>query len=186
MPSSIQRQRSRLLFFLQKLTTSNSLDKQQVNEIVTFVSNYLEKQFLNTNGDQFVQVHGDFQPTNIICGFDIALEPQSRFIGAIDFEHTHLMVPAYDVGYFLAQLHFQFRHHSDVYREGLSEEFIEWWQEKLCASGPTDIVQQVSFFSLLTNISIMAFLVMMGQGASEDISTLLHRCEAQMVRLQRC
>lgn len=182
--SSIQYQRSRFAFFMEKLSTIPGRDMQAIAELAKFVGDYQER-VLSGDSVQFVQVHGDFQPTNIICGFEIAQEPESRFIGAIDFEHTHQMAPAYDVGYFLAQLQYQFRHNKQVYREGLSEEFIGWWQEKLCMHCPTGIVQQVEFFKLLTNLSILAFLVMVGRGTSEDSMALLRQGQEQMQRIQR-
>lgn len=182
--SSIQYHRNRFAFFTEKLFSIASLNKQGVGELIAFVGHYQER-FLSSDGVQFVQVHGDFQPTNIICGFDIAQEPESRFIGAIDFEHTHQMMPAYDVGYFLAQLQYQFRHDGDVYEDGLCEEFIGWWQEKLCMDFPAEVVLQVKFFKFLTNLSIIAFLVMVGQGTSEDSNALMRQGKEQMQEIQQ-
>jgi aminoglycoside phosphotransferase (APT) family kinase protein len=72
------------------------------------------KRIHSETGEGLVQNHGDFHPKNIIIGQDRGQDISTVFVSVIDFANTILFSPAFDVGYFVAQLRYQLREHPEV------------------------------------------------------------------------
>lgn len=136
-----------------------------------------EEELFRLQQSRFVQIHGDYHPKNIIIGQDRMQDISTLFISVIDFDNSLVFDPAFDVGGFLSQFRYQFRHFPrllDNYRE---EEFILSYLEKRNEPG-NDFAERVKLFRVRTNLSIANYLLKVGKGNSCDLESILSDSEA--------
>ncbi len=131
---------------------------------------------------RFVQVHGDYHPKNIIIGQDRMQDISTLFISVIDFDHSLLFDPAFDVGGFLAQFAYQFRHFPRIRQNCREEDFLEAYLGKR-RDVRDDFADRVQLFRVRANLSIANYLVKVGQGQSPDLDQLLAESETLMHNL---
>jgi 3',5'-nucleoside bisphosphate phosphatase len=160
---------------LQKyISAFSEIDHQFTRRAREIVETILEAEteiFLRHPGS-LAQGHGDFNPKNIFIGHDNPHDPETIFVAAIDFDSSHVMLPAFDVGTFLAQFRNQFYPHPEV-RQKVSESlFLESYLE--AAEHPVgDFLSQVELFRARTNMSIAYYLIKVGLGESENLWRVL-------------
>jgi len=136
-----------------------------------------EQELLERGEARFVQVHGDYHPKNIIIGQDRMQDIATLFISVIDFDNSILFDPAFDVGAFLSQFRYQFRHHPRIRRYCREEDFLKAYLGKR-RDVADDFAERVRLFRVRANLSIANYLVKVGQGNSPDLDQLLADSEA--------
>ncbi len=136
-----------------------------------------EEELFAGEGERFVQVHGDYHPKNIIIGQDRMQDIATIFISVIDFDNSFLFDPAFDVGAFLSQFAYQFRHFPRVRGYCREEDFLEAYLGKRREPGD-DFAERVRLFRVRANLSIANYLLKVGQGDSPDLERLLAESEA--------
>jgi 3',5'-nucleoside bisphosphate phosphatase len=136
-----------------------------------------EEELLERGDARFVQVHGDYHPKNIIIGQDRMQDISTLFISVIDFDNSLLFDPAFDVGAFLAQFRYQFRHFPRVRKNCREEDFFAAYLGKRRDPGD-DFAERVRLFRVRANLSIANYLLKVGQGDSPDLDQLLAESEA--------
>lgn len=172
-----RRERRRLEGYVRAFETTGNPRLAEVRHLVDRVRE-AELHLLATRGQDLVQVHGDFHPRNVIIGHDRAQDPRTVFASVIDFDAAFSFLPAFDVGYFLAQFRHQLRDRPAVRDRHPREAFRDTWRRHLPGPEPADLVAQVDFFELRGGLSIAAYLVKVGRGQSPEMDDLLDRCLA--------
>lgn len=142
----------------------------------------LEAGLLATEGDDFIQGHGDFHPKNILIGQDNLDNRDSLFVAAIDFESSLCLPPAFDVGCFLAQYRNQFYPYPEVRERYPEELFLNAYLEEAPVLA-NDFPAQVHLFRARTNLGIAAYLIKLGLGESEDLWRVLLEAEQALSHL---
>jgi Ser/Thr protein kinase RdoA (MazF antagonist) len=122
----------------------------------------------------FVQCHGDYHPKNIIIGQDHMHDPDTQFISVIDFNNKIQFLPAFDVGYFLAQFQSQFSERPEIVSHYNDELFVSAYRQSISKKDP-DFDTQLSFFKLRANLSIAAYLIKVGKGESREMEDIIAR-----------
>ncbi len=140
-----------------------------------------EEELFRRSGENFVQVHGDYHPKNIIIGQDRMQDIATLFISVIDFDKSLLFDPAFDVGAFLAQFRYQFRHHPRVREYCREEDFLNVYLGKRRKPGD-DFAERVRLFRVRANLSIANYLLKVGRGRSSDLENILAEAEALIDR----
>jgi hypothetical protein len=138
-----------------------------LDELIRWIERLEERLYANHAGE-LLQVHGDFQPDNIILGQDMPCDPATEFVAAIDFDRSMLCDPARDVGYFIAQSLFQFRAVEGAAATFSAAELGAYWARAAGMRSSAACAWKVRFFMIRAQCSIMAFLVMVGMGASKE------------------
>jgi 3',5'-nucleoside bisphosphate phosphatase len=135
-----------------------------------------EEELLERGEARLVQVHGDYHPKNIIIGQDRMQDISTLFISVIDFDNSLLFDPAFDVGAFLSQFRYQFRHFPRIRGYCREEDFLKAYLGKR-RDVMDDFVERVRLFRVRANLSIANYLVKVGQGDSPDLDQLLAESE---------
>jgi hypothetical protein len=144
---------------------------RKASELIDFVKKWEEKLFSEKN-QEFIQIHGDFHPKNIIIGYDRLHDPSTMFISVIDFNNSILMPGAFDAGYFLAQFNAQFSAHPEILKNYTHLIFTETYLNEL-SHKPDDITRLMEFFKTRGRLSIAAFYVKVGKGESPEMAELM-------------
>lgn len=175
------REVARLDRYLERFTAIGHRQTRKAREIIEAVKEE-EAVIAAMHGDAMVQGHGDYHPKNIFLGQDILENRGTRFVAAIDFESSHVLPRAFDVGCFLAQFRNQFFPHQHIlhcYPEAL---FIDAYLKNSDTVEP-DFLRQVELFRARTNMSIAAYLIKVGMGDSEDLWRVLVEAERAIANL---
>jgi hypothetical protein len=141
-----------------------------------------ERRLVEERPGSCVQGHGDYHLKNILIGQDSMDRRETLFVAAIDFESSHCMPRAFDVGCFLAQLRNQLYGHPEL----LSQLPEELFTQAYCEASTEldgDFLRQVELYRARTNLSIAAFLIKLGLGESEDVWRLLVEAEQALTCL---
>jgi aminoglycoside phosphotransferase (APT) family kinase protein len=128
--------------------------------------------------DDFVLVHGDYHPKNIIIGQDKMQDISTLFISVIDFGNAMLFSPAFDVGYFLEQFQNQLRSYPRLIKAYRAEEFTALYMDEAHVPDRDEFLSRVNMFRIRAGLSIGAFLIRVGKGDSEDMGELMKRLYA--------
>jgi hypothetical protein len=123
---------------------------------------------------RFVQNHGDFHPKNIIIGHDRGQDFSTVYVSVIDFANALPFAPAFDVGYFRAQLTHQLRGYPAVLERQSPEVFLKHYLAG-AELPPGDFEGEVRFFEARANMSIASFLIKVGKGESPDMAEVIRR-----------
>jgi aminoglycoside phosphotransferase (APT) family kinase protein len=142
-----------------------------LDELIGWIERLEERLYASHAGD-LLQVHGDFQPDNIILGQDMSCDPATEFVAAIDFDRSMLCDPARDVGYFIAQSLFQFREVDGAAAAFPVMQLGAYWASAAGIRSTAGCAWKVKFFMIRAQCSIMAFLVMVGMGASNEFDEI--------------
>lgn len=177
----LERERSHLEKCLSAFTEARHRQTRRAREIVETILQ-LERELIARNPDQLVQGHGDFNPRNILVGYDVPENPESRFIAAIDFDSSSCIPPSLDVGTFVAQFRNQFFHHGEVLRKVSEKDFLDAYLEAAEGYG-ADFLAQVELFRARANIDISYYLLKVGLGGSENLWRVLVESDQALARL---
>ena len=177
----LEREPERLQKYLSAFTGMHHKYTRRVLEIVETI---LEKErvLFRRYPQLLTQGHGDFNPKNILIGYDRPADQDSCFVAAIDFDSSYCMLPAFDVGTFLAQYRNQFFPHREVLRNLPEQVFLDAY---LRAAAPlsADFLQQVELYRARANLSIAYYLIKVGLGKSENMWRVLVETDHALARL---
>ena len=134
-----------------------------------------EKAIYRDRQGMLVQGHGDFHPKNIFTEED----ENGLYLGAIDFDSSYVLPPAFDVGTFLAQFMNQFYHEPEVEERISNEVFLEAYMRHADEPGE-DFISQVNLFKARCCLSIIYYLVKVGLGDSENFWHVLVEAERSL------
>jgi predicted metal-dependent phosphoesterase TrpH/thiamine kinase-like enzyme len=148
--------------------------KRLIHAIKTF-----EEGLFENESNSFILVHGDYHPKNVIIGQDRMHDVSTVFISVIDFGNAMLFHRAFDVGYFIAQFHNQFRDYPHVLQNFKDEDFINKYCDAYSQKQSNKFLTAVNLFRIRANMSIGAYLIKVGKGDSED----MHQIIAQSLTL---
>ncbi len=141
-----------------------------------------ETEIIERNPRALTQGHGDFNPKNVFIGQDNPDDPQTVFVAAIDFDGSHVMLPSFDVGTFMAQFRNQFFHHAEVSRKVSEDLFLQSYLEA-AEDRPVDFLSQVDLYKARTNMSIAYYLIKVGLGDSENLWRVLVEADQALTGL---
>ena len=136
----------------------------------------MEEDLFEKNSRDFIQVHGDYHPKNIIIGQDRMQDVSTVFVSVIDFDSSLLFHPLFDVGCFISQCAHQFYFFPRVREFYAPETFLEAY----CAGREGEagrVDRLLPLFRIRANLSIAAFLIKVGKGESEEMAALLEDSE---------
>ena len=170
--TTVKRERRRFVSYLDAFRRSHSPYLALATEALETIRAREEALFADAPA-RFVQNHGDFHPKNVIIGQDRGQDISTVFVSVIDFANATPFVPAFDVGYFCAQLRYQLREHPAVLERQSPEAFLEAYVAG-GTPGPS-FADEVRFFEGRASMSIAAFLIKVGKGESPDMAGLMAR-----------
>ncbi len=163
----------KLLSYHAKFANTRNPYTSAAHEIIDFLRNHERRLYSEAQREILVQVHGDFQPDNIIVGQDLPLNPETDFAAAVDFDQSFLSDPAFDIGYFFAQVSFQFRGSPHILQSVSFDSIGAYWAAGMDMPFDTACKNRLRLAILYANISIMAFLIMVGMGTSRELRELM-------------
>jgi len=166
-----KKERRRFRSYLEKFRQSGSPHLGRAERLLELIAKREERLFAEA-AESFIQVHGDYHPKNIIIGQDRSHDFSTLFVSVVDFDSSILFRPAFDVGYFLSQFEYQFRHHPRVRERYGAETFIDAYLRE-AKDIPGGFEKEVAFFRARANLNIAAYLNKMGKGESEEMKHLL-------------
>lgn len=134
-----------------------------------------EKEIYRERADMLVQGHGDFHPKNIFVGED----DEGMYAGAIDFDSSYVLPPAFDVGAFLAQFMNQFYNEPEILNKVSSDIFLAEYMNN-ARDTPADFLALTNLFKARCCLSIIYYLVKVGLGDSENFWRVLVEAERSL------
>jgi len=171
------REKKKFLSYANTLYNTGNSSLNKALKLLEFVEKAEEEIFLG-NTRKFVLNHGDYHPKNIIIGHDMAQDPGSLYVSAIDFANSFSFLPAFDVGYFLAQFASQFHDHPEILKRYSENAFLAAYAGLKSLS--SEFKKQVKFFKVRANLSIANYLIRVGKGESPELRTLITKSTALM------
>ncbi|MDR1941285.1 MAG: phosphotransferase [Endomicrobium sp.] len=115
----------------------------------------------------FIFLHGDYHPGNIIIGQDDSKDPDSSFVSVIDFNNSINFVKEFDAGYFLAQYQSQFSDEKELLDSLTQDLFLKTYFDAQSVSQKE--LNDAMFFKLRAYLSIASFFHSMGMGESQKM-----------------
>lgn len=137
-----------------------------------------EDDLLANSRREFVLVHGDYHPKNIIIGQELMQDIGTLYVSVVDFGSVLEFHPAFDVGYFISQFQSQLRDYPGVIENYPVEDFVRTW---LGASGRHDspgFRRALTLFRIRANLSIASYLIHLGMGESRNMEEIMARSMA--------
>lgn len=171
-PDTVKRERRRFSSYLASFRSTRSPHLAQAKALVEAVQEHEERIFA-TRQDDFIQIHGDYHPKNIIIGQDRMQDLGTLFVSVIDFGSAMSFVPAFDVGYFLAQFAYQLLAHPTVIERYPAHAFLQAYADTLGEPLRDDFRREVDLFRIRASLSIASFLIKVGKGISPDMDYLM-------------
>jgi thiamine kinase-like enzyme len=168
------REKQRFASYEKAFERSGSPYLNQIHHLIATVKSFEEGLF-TTSSDEFVLLHGDYHPKNIIIGQDKMQDISTLFISVIDFGNAMLFSPAFDVGYFLEQFQNQLRFYPRLIKAYRAEEFTALYLDEAHVPDRDEFLGRVNMFRIRAGLSIGTFLIRVGKGESEDMSELMKR-----------
>jgi predicted metal-dependent phosphoesterase TrpH/aminoglycoside phosphotransferase (APT) family kinase protein len=171
----LQREEQRLQRYLERFTDIGHRHARKAGAIREAVMDH-ERRLVEERPGSCIQGHGDYHLKNILIGQDSMDRRDTLYVAAIDFESSHCMPRAFDVGCFLAQLRNQLYGQPELRRQLPEELFTQAYCEA-STELDDDFLRQVELYRARTNLSIAAYLIKVGLGESEDVWRLLVEAE---------
>lgn len=171
----LAREEKRFAAYARAFASTGNPHTTTAHRMIEAVSAY-EAAAVRDHAGLFVVCHGDFHPKNIIIGQDRMQDPDTRFVSVIDFEKHIGFLPAFDVGYFLAQYDNQFAGLPEIRARYNPAVFLDAYR---AAAGPAapDFDRQVALSALRGNLSIAGYLIKVGKGESPEMDAVIHRSQ---------
>jgi hypothetical protein len=174
---TLKRERKRLRGYLDSFAATGNPMTAEARKIVEAVGGAQDTLLgaeaqKTSRGREYALCHGDYHPKNIIIGQDISHDTATRFISVIDFGSAIVHLPAFDVGYFLAQFENQFFGEDKILRDFAGRDFIDAYIDELPAGkrprARRELPPMADFYKARANLSIAAFLIKVGKGESPE------------------
>lgn len=177
----MQREPERLARFVSAFSDVGHKFTRRAREIAETILS-TEMKLFHYNGEMLRQGHGDYNPRNILIGQDNPEDPRTIFAAAIDFNDSYCMLPAFDVGTFLAQFRNQFFYHGEVLGKVSESMFLNSYVEA-ADDLPADFRAQVELYRARANMCIAYYLIKVGMGESENLWRVLVEADQSLTRL---
>ncbi len=171
---TISRERHRFETYRRAFEESSSPWLNQARELIDAVRVF-EEDLLANSRHEFVLVHGDYHPKNIIIGQELMHDTGTLYVSVVDFGSVLEFHPAFDVGYFISQFQNQFRDYPAVIESYPVEDFVRAW---LDASGRHDspgFRRALALFRIRANLSIASYLIHLGMGEGRNMEEIMNR-----------
>ncbi len=137
-----------------------------------------EEELLEKNRHEFVLVHGDYHPKNIIIGQELMHDVGTLYVSVIDFGSVLAFHPAFDVGYFISQFQYQLRNYPAVIGNYPAEDFVRAWLDATGRHDSPGFRRALALFRIRANLSIASYLIHLGMGESENMEEIMTRSMA--------
>jgi thiamine kinase-like enzyme/predicted metal-dependent phosphoesterase TrpH len=170
--TTAKREKKRFSSYLNAFVSTNNLYVHDAKRLMYAVERYEEALFEKESGS-FILVHGDYHPKNVIIGQDRMHDVSTVFISVIDFAGAMLFHRAFDVGYFIAQFHNQFRDYPHVLQNLKDKDFVNKYCNAYSQEQSDEFLHAVNLFRIRANMSIGAYLIKVGKGNSEDMGQIM-------------
>lgn len=177
----IEREERKLAAYENTFTTTNNPRLKQAKLLLDFVRAE-ESALTAKHSASFILNHGDFHPKNIIIGQDRMHDPETVFVSVIDFANALETLPAFDVGYYLAQFKSQFAAYPEILKRYTDELFIKTYFGT--AKPPKSFRNEVDLFIIRANLSIANYFMKVGKGESRELYSLVAGSTALMKKLK--
>ncbi len=164
----------RLNGYVNGLHERDNPHRHRVQGISDFVLD-TELQLVRNQPQWLVQCHGDFHLKNIF--YDNA--DGNSCVFAIDFDSSHVVHQAFDVGTFLAQYDNMFYHNRSIFKKAPAELFFETYLHEV-DDVPKEFRQQVHLFRTRAYLSILYYLAKVNMGDSENFWNILLDAEKSL------
>lgn len=165
---SLKKERQRMSSYRHKFESTHSPYLHQAMELIGFVESH-EQQLVSSRAAECVQLHGDYQPHNILIGQDRSLDPATRFISVVDFGSSLELLPAFDIGWFLSHYRHQLRQHLRLLERFSDDTFVKVYADELSSPPQPSLRTDVTFFTLRGFLSIASYLIQVGKGESDEM-----------------
>lgn len=165
----------RLKWYLSGMRNDNHPHLARAEKILSHVLE-LERSMFQNEAKHLVQGHGDFHPKNIFIGQD----SHGPFAGAIDFNSSFVLHPAFDVGTFMAQYMNQFYNQTELKKNVPIDVFLEEYYKHSTFIGP-HFMSYALVCKARCCLSIIYYLVKIGLGESENFWFVLVEAEKSLV-----
>lgn len=167
----LQVEPGRLEFYLTSLIETRHRHLERMREIKNIVWQK-EQELIRSRPEILTQCHGDYHPRNIF----VSRESDGERVTAIDFDNSHLLPRAYDVGAFLAQYTSMFFNEPQVRRHAPADLFLRAYVAR-ARDLPADFAAQVDLFRSRTCLSILYYLAKIDLGDHEIFWRILIEAE---------
>lgn len=168
---TMEKERRRFESYRNSFIKSNNPYFDKIERIIEAVKKE-EEILYKEKRKNFIEIHGDFHPKNIIIGQDRQQDISTLFVSVIDFGSSMLLPATFDVGYFLSQFRSQFYRFPkalDIYREGdFVSQYLKGLEER-----PEDFERQLNLFKLRANLSIASYLIKVGKGEGSEMAAII-------------
>ncbi len=135
-----------------------------------------EQELIRSRPEILTQSHGDYHLKNIFIGQD---ESDETYISVIDFGSSFQQPPAFDVGTFIAQHRNMFFHDVESAQKAPAQMFLDEYL-RVADNPVSDFQNQVHLFIARTYLSILYYLVKVGQSDSENFWSILVEAEKNL------
>lgn len=176
----LAREEKRFASYARAFASTSNPHTATARRMIEAVSAY-ETAAVREHAGAFVLCHGDFHPKNIIIGQDRMQDPDTRFVSVIDFEKHIAFLPAFDVGYFLAQYDNQYAGLPDIRARYTPAVFLDAYRSAAGSVGP-DFERQVALSALRGNLSIAGYLIKVGKGESPEMDAVMERSQSLLAQ----
>ncbi|MBD3241262.1 MAG: phosphotransferase [Chitinivibrionales bacterium] len=181
---SLKKERHRMRSYRHKFESTHSPYLRQANELIGLVESF-ERDAVTARAGECVQLHGDYQPRNILIGQDKSLDPDTRFISVVDFGSSLELLPAFDIGWFLSHFRHQLSSHPRLLARFPDDVFVNAYAGELGAPPPDSFHADVALFTVRGFLSIAAYLIMVGKGESEEMRDVMAQAEGLCAGVSR-
>ncbi len=164
----------RLNLYVKGLHERDNPHRHRVQGIRDFVLDS-ELQLVRNHPHWLVQCHGDFHLKNIF--YDDKDSVTCIFV--IDFDSSHVIHQAFDVGTFLAQYDNMFYNNHSVQKKASSQLFLDTYESEVHAM-PDEFRQHVNLFRTRAYLSILYYLAKVDMGESENFWNILLDAEKSL------
>jgi aminoglycoside phosphotransferase (APT) family kinase protein len=171
---TLGRERHRFESYLRAFEKTGSPYLDRARVLLEAVSDFEEGLFSHRRSE-FVVVHGDYHPKNIIIGQGMMQDIGTLYVSVVDFGSVLEFHPAFDVGYFLAQFESQLRDYPDAIERYPVEDFIQAYLSASKRPDSPSFRRATEFFQIRANLSIASFLIHMGKGTSANMEEVMAR-----------
>ena len=178
---TLMRERHRFESYLRAFEKTGSPHLEGARVLLEAVRDF-EEELVTHHRHEFVVVHGDYHPKNIIIGQGMMQDMGTMYVSVIDFGSVLAFHPAFDVGYFLAQFSNHLRDYPDAIERYPGEDFI---QAYLSASNRPDTPsfrRATELFQVRANLSIASFLIHVGKRMSANMEEVMTRSRSILKR----
>ena len=164
----------RLNWYVKGLHDRDNPHRHRVQGICDFVLDS-ELRLIHNNPQWLVQCHGDFHLKNIFYDDENA----TPCIFVIDFDSSHVIPQAFDVGTFLAQYDNMLYNQRQVQKKAPSQLFLDTYESE-AEILPDGFRDHVNLFRTRAYLSILYYLAKVNMGDSENFWNILLDAEKSL------